>query len=283
MKKLISLLTIVATLSASASAFANVTVDVDNTPVLFDAAPRILYNRTMVPVRAIFEKLGATVNWDPALRTATAQKDGKEIALTIGSNTLRVNDRYIVMDTSAMILENRTFVPARFCAEAMDSTVGWDAATRKVSIDSTKKPDIQYYKRFSNQKMAIMYPEDWYVDTSFGDMVFIDNQSSKSSAKGMGIIMISDIDYGDMTFEELVKSKHEFLTEDSSLQVLENYPTTVNGCPANYMKYKDTEGDSVDLYIIAGKTGAFFVEFVSDKDSAFKDVYTSVLSTLMFL
>ncbi len=283
MKKLISLLTIVATLSAQAIAFANVTVDVDNTPVLFDAAPRILNNRTMVPVRAIFERLGATVNWDPVLRTATAQKDGKEVALTIGSNVVRVNDRYIVMDTSAMILENRTFVPARFSAEAMDSTVGWDATTRKVSIDSTKKPDIQYYKKFSNQKMSIMYPEDWYVDTSFGDMVFIDNQSSASSEKGMGIVMISDIDYGDMTFEDLVKSKHEFLTEDSNLVVLENYPITVNGCPANYMKYKDTQGDSVDLYIVAGKSGAFFIEFVSDKDGAFKSIYNSVLSTLMFL
>lgn len=282
MKKLISILTLAATLSAGTSALANVTVDVDMTPVTFDAAPRILYNRTMVPVRAIFERLGATVNWDPVLRTATAQKDGKEIALTIGSNTLRVNDRYIVMDTSAMILENRTFVPARFCAEAMDSTVGWDAATRKVSIDSTKKPDIQYYKRFSNEKMSIMYPDDWYVDTSFGDMVFIDNQSSTSNQKGMGIIMISDIDYGDMTFDDLVKSKHEFLEEDSNLQVLENYPTNVNGCLANYMKYKDTQGDSVDLYIVAGKTGAYFIEFVSDKDGAFKDIYKTILSTLMF-
>ena len=283
MKKLVSLLTIVTTLLAGSSALANVSVDVDSTPVAFDAAPRILYNRTMVPVRAIFERLGATVDWDANLKTATAQKDGKEIALTIGSNVLRVNDRYIVMDTTAMILENRTFVPARFCAEAMDSTVGWDAATKKVSIDSSKKPEIQYYKRFSNSKLVMMYPEDWYVDTSFGDMVFIDNQSSPSSAKGMGIVMISDIEYGGMTFEDLVKSKQEFLTEDSNLTVLENYATTVNGCLANYMKYKDIQGDSVDLYIVAGKKGAYFVEFVSDKDGAFKDIYNKMLSTLMFL
>ena len=52
----------------SFNVFANqpISVYLDNQPLQFDVAPQIIDGRTMVPARVIFEKLGATVNWDSA-------------------------------------------------------------------------------------------------------------------------------------------------------------------------------------------------------------------------
>lgn len=114
----------------------DISVLLDNQKISFDVAPQIIDNRTMVPIRAIFEKLGADVYWDSSTSTATAIIDDYVVKCKVGSKTLTVNGKNHQMDTSPIIIGGRTLMPARFAAEAFGGEVKWDGNTRTAYITS---------------------------------------------------------------------------------------------------------------------------------------------------
>jgi len=91
---------------------------------------QIINNRTMVPLRKIFEELGCNLDWDNETKTITATKDEKTIILQIDSDKAELieneNKKEINLDSAPIIFENRTLVPLRFIAESLDKQVGWD-------------------------------------------------------------------------------------------------------------------------------------------------------------
>lgn len=103
--------------------------------------PQIINGRTMVPMRKIFETLGATVEWDGENRIVTGTKEDTEIKLQIGSNiatkTVSGETKNIELDVTPTIVDGRTLVPVRFIAESLDKTVGWDSDNRTVVIMDT--------------------------------------------------------------------------------------------------------------------------------------------------
>ena len=99
-----------------------------------DVPAQIVNSRTLVPLRAIFEALGATVGWDNDTRTVSSEMDGTSIKLTIDDTNLYVNGTAKTLDVPAMIIEGRTMVPARAVAEAYGCDVQWDGETRTVTI-----------------------------------------------------------------------------------------------------------------------------------------------------
>jgi hypothetical protein len=111
-----------------------VKVEINGRPIIFDVQPIIKNGRTLVPLRSIFEVLGADVKWDAKTRTVTAEKEGKKIILTINSNNASVNGTKTVLDVPATIIGNRTFVPTRFISESMGSRVDWNAESKTVQI-----------------------------------------------------------------------------------------------------------------------------------------------------
>lgn len=99
--------------------------------------PVIVEGRTLVPLRAVFEALGATVAWDDATKTVTSVKGDITVALTVGTNQITVNDEAKTIDVPAQIMNDRTMVPVRAVAEAFGCDVQWDNNTRTVVITST--------------------------------------------------------------------------------------------------------------------------------------------------
>ena len=141
MKKIISLLLTVVIMSMSVTALAkDVTVLHNGTPIEFDAAPFIENDRTLVPMRKVFEAVGAVVTWEEETRTVVVanevEDDVQFIVLQIGSNIAYVNDEAVELDVAAKIYEDRTFVPLRFVMESMGCEVGWDEETYTVTIKS---------------------------------------------------------------------------------------------------------------------------------------------------
>ena len=105
-----------------------VTVKVDSTDVVFpDAQPFVDENgRTQVPIRAVSEMLDCKVDWDDTSKTATITKEnGDVVKVTLGSDVLTVNNKSSQMDTTAIIKDDRTFIPVRFVAEALGWEVEW--------------------------------------------------------------------------------------------------------------------------------------------------------------
>jgi uncharacterized Fe-S center protein len=98
--------------------------------------PVIQDNRTLLPVRAVAEAMGGTVEWDGATATATLTCENNVIRLVIGSTTAYLNDSPRTLDTTPVIINDRTMLPIRFIAESFGFEVGWDGASRTVTITS---------------------------------------------------------------------------------------------------------------------------------------------------
>lgn len=130
-----------ALLSFSVSADINgVSVSVDGKKLDTDVAPVITDGRTLVPMRAIFEVLGADIEWDDAEKTVSATKNDTFIKLTVGKNEMTVNGRTVRLDVPATIRNGRTMVPIRAVSEALGVDVEWYSDVKTVAVNS-KEPE----------------------------------------------------------------------------------------------------------------------------------------------
>lgn len=112
-----------------------VKVFVKGKKVAFDVQPMIVRNRTMVPVRAIAEALGAEVKWDAQTRTVTVLKAGKVVLIPVGSLKALVDGTEVALDVPAMIVGNRTLIPLRFVSESLGALVDWFETGQVVAIN----------------------------------------------------------------------------------------------------------------------------------------------------
>ncbi len=113
-----------------------ISVVLDGVPILLDVPPVQIEGRILVPLRGVFERLGAKVIFDAETHTVTATREKLTILLRLGSREARVGDRIVTLDVPPLALRGRTFVPLRFISEALGSRVDWDEQTRTVLIYS---------------------------------------------------------------------------------------------------------------------------------------------------
>lgn len=99
-----------------------------------DVAPITVNGRTMLPVRAVFEAIGADVDYIEAEEKVVASKKDKTVSFVIGSNIMTINGEEKEIDVPAMIKNDRTLVPVRACAEAFDLDVEWNDKTHTVKV-----------------------------------------------------------------------------------------------------------------------------------------------------
>ena len=122
------------TLSGANFASAAVVVNLDGQPLATSTAPVQMNGRTLVPLRDIFEALGAKVNWNAAAQTISATRGTTQIGLAINNRTASVNGAPVTLDQAATLIDGRTFVPLRFIAEATGAKVDWNGTMQTVSI-----------------------------------------------------------------------------------------------------------------------------------------------------
>lgn len=150
------------------SAEENIKVVLDGNKIPFDVSPVLINGRTMVPVRVIFEKLGAVVEWDEKNNAVNASLNDKLVTLIVGSKTMYVNGNEVVLDVPATETNGRTLVPLRAISEAYGSEVGWDKTLNTVSIIKDKENFKMLYayggrmKAFSNSEAEYQLTQGWY-------------------------------------------------------------------------------------------------------------------------
>ena len=117
---------------------------------------QIVNSRTMVPLRKIFELLGATVEWDNDTRTASAQKDAISIKLQIDNPIAEVSNngeiRKIELDSNPILINDRTMVPLRFISESLGKQVAWDTREQTAIII-----DYDYFANQIKKKSPMLY------------------------------------------------------------------------------------------------------------------------------
>ncbi len=102
----------------------------------------LVQGRTLVPLRSIFEEIGATVQWDQKNKKITATKDKRKITLTVGSKHTYVNGKHVVIDVPAQVKNGRTLVPLRFISESFGGSVRWDSVNSRAVINVVDKEII---------------------------------------------------------------------------------------------------------------------------------------------
>lgn len=107
----------------------------NNSEICFDLDPIIINGRTLVPMRGVFEALGAVVTWNGETETVTAQKGETTITVQIDADIMRKNNQIISLDVPAKLYFNTTFVPVRAVSEALEALVTWDNNERAVYIE----------------------------------------------------------------------------------------------------------------------------------------------------
>ncbi len=164
-----------AVMPAAALAAGEISVTVDGRPVTFDVPPTAVNGRTLVPVRAIFEALGALVEWDNATQTVYFKKNNVSGEMRIGSVDVTVIDHEgshtVTLDVPAQIIDGRTFVPARAAAEILHATVNWLGDENRVEILTNEVLTNTRNVYLSSANSDIMSHK------SNGDPIFVDYKS----------------------------------------------------------------------------------------------------------
>lgn len=127
----------------------------DGQELIFDVPPQLIDNRTMVPMRKIFESMGASVEWDGNTQTVTATKDNIIVIMQINNKEINVNGESITFDVAPQLVDSRTLVPARAVAESLKAKVDWDGETKTVIIK---------YKTLQNEDANMKVNEIWKVE-----------------------------------------------------------------------------------------------------------------------
>ena len=124
----------------------------------------------MVPMRAIFEWLGAVVSFDSATGWITATRGEQVVSLKPGDRTATVNGEKKTMSTPAEGKAGRTFVPVRFVAEAFGAAVAWDQQTNVVSVEDGDRRGTIHVGRppRSAESSAVKTPKSKQVRVSDG-------------------------------------------------------------------------------------------------------------------
>lgn len=118
----------------------DIKIKVNGKELVSDVPPEIVEGRTFVPMRAVFEALGANVTWHGEQQLIMATEGSKIMVLKIGSASLNVCDvatgesKDITLDVAPFINNGRTLVPVRAVSEALGASVSWDGEARKVTI-----------------------------------------------------------------------------------------------------------------------------------------------------
>ncbi|KEO83452.1 hypothetical protein EL26_09535 [Tumebacillus flagellatus] len=126
-------------MSADAYASAPIQVLIDGQVQQYDRPPLMYMNRTLVPMRGIFETLGAKVLWDGATDTVTAIRGTSTVSLKLNSTTAYRNGQPYTLDAEPRLVDDRTMVPIRFVAESLGVDVAWDEEKQQVLINTKQQ------------------------------------------------------------------------------------------------------------------------------------------------
>lgn len=150
-------------------------VQVNDKMLGFETPPVTESDRTLVPMRFLFEQLGAEVTWDEGTQTATAAiaaepdaqslAQAKSVSFAIDNTTATVNGAEAVMDVPARLVNDKTMVPLRFLSENLGYLVSWNEETNTATVidpaefsaDKTEHPELSE----TTQQHYVIYQEGY--------------------------------------------------------------------------------------------------------------------------
>lgn len=113
-----------------------ITVYIESQKVDFEIDPILKDGRVLVPMRKIFEELGAKVTWDQKTKTVYSEKNNIKMNLTIGNKIANINGKNFSMDIAPVLYKGNTLVPLRIVSETYGLQTNWINNSKEVRIIS---------------------------------------------------------------------------------------------------------------------------------------------------
>jgi hypothetical protein len=171
---------------------ASVNVKIDGALQTFEQPPVIMNEKTMVPMRKIFEALGATIKWDGSTQSVTATKGSTSILLQIDSAVAKIDNKYVQLEQAPAIINGSSMVPVRFVSEALKAKVEWNNDTRTISISTSTSVALSdnILQRFSHLVYANVDDFVGLTVKKFIDQVY---QPTKANYSTMTVAKMSTL------------------------------------------------------------------------------------------
>ena len=199
-----------------AKAEQNIIIKLDNNTLSTNTAPYVLSKTVMIPMRSVFEAMGAEVSWDGETRAVMSKCDDAITKIIVGSKEVLVNEEAYTLDLAPAIETGNTMVPLSLLEKAFACTVEWNEVTEmiNISLEADKIPEFKLPEEMPTQEQI-----DEYLDTVFANskatnpiLSEADKQENKNCYK---VISEDEIEF--------------YLTEDSYVQGGPTNTTTHGG------------------------------------------------------
>lgn len=179
----------------------NIYVTVDGATLNFDQPPIMQNDRVLVPMRLIFETLGATVEWDEYNQYVKATKDDISITMQIGNNTIVKNGQYITLDTAPILLNGRTLVPVRAVAESLEATVEWRGEINTVVIEQKVIP-----KRYATETVVYAPNAESIITDKDNNIYYIQDNKVMIYKNGLTSVYVDvEKEYADIEVTDIYR------------------------------------------------------------------------------
>lgn len=248
-----------------------ISVTLNGEALTFDVQPQLIDNRTMVPLRKIFEAMGAVVDWNNDTQTVTATKGDERVIATINSKNVYINGETKTLDVPPMVIDDRTLVPVRFVAEAFGANVDWNEVAQTVIIGTKQsRPEISLttdvlttYKEYSHFGIKYKVPIEWKDPTVNGDNVYYYPVDGMITVQTTGDIN-GKLD--ENTFQQMLNGiskdveNYQLLSTDKTIlsNNLEAYVAEITGIISNHsmnMKLVCFQKDKSVIVLMCGDFG----------------------------
>ena len=114
----------------------DIAIVVDGKALDNEQAPIMVEGRVLIPLRKVFNALGATVKYENKI--IDAQRGKQTVQLSPGSNAAKINGQDTVLDVPPLLVGTVTYVPLRFVAQALGDSVNYDAAGKKITVSPSE-------------------------------------------------------------------------------------------------------------------------------------------------
>ena len=233
--------------------------------------PVIVEGRTLVPLRSVFEALGATVEWDNETRSVASVKGDVTVTLAVDSKEMTVNGTVKTLDVPAQIMNDRTMVPVRAVAEAFGANVNWDNETRTVVITTVleEKTPEAVVKEAYDAMFALDFEKcaSYYKDpnAAMGDFAGATNVAD----------IVNMVAGGENLTESQVVLVEKFTKDIMQLLTYEVTGSTVNGNTAEVsvkMTMPNMEAMDLEAYFTEESLLYLYTELLADTGYALEDL-----------
>ncbi|MBD0384863.1 stalk domain-containing protein [Paenibacillus sedimenti] len=153
-------------LTSQAATNSSIQVVINGVQQNYEQMPQVIHGTTMVPMRAIFESLGAKIEWDEVKQEAIGTKNGISVELQIGSKKAWSNNKAAELEVAPQLINGKTMIPARYVSEALGMYVSWDNSEKTVYISEdralngrTKKEIKEKYIEYAPTHAGSIYAD----------------------------------------------------------------------------------------------------------------------------